>query len=342
MMKKSKPGTRVTIKDIASAANVSISTVSKVMNGTGSISRQTQDNVKRVINELDYRPSELARALHQKKTYTIGLLSSDNYGRFSLPILNGIENALAEAQISVFLCNAGGCEQELKRHVDSLLAKRVDGIIVTAAKTDTRLPLPMKKNQTPVVYAYTDVEDENALCVLPDDIGAGQLASQHLITQGCKHIVQITGPAHFMAVRQRDAGCKSVLSAHGLKHYPLQYGPWNSEHGYAAAREILTRCPEVDGIITGNDLIAHGVLQALHEHHRQVPKDVAVVSYDNWQVITELCRPTLSSVDFELKELGRIAGKCLIEKIDGQVHRGKIIVPCYLQMSESSCRYSIS
>lgn len=339
MMKKADNKTRITIKDIASAANVSISTVSKVMNGTGSISQHTKDKITRVINDMDYRPSELARSLHQKKTYTIGLLSSDGYGRFSLPILKGIESALAEAQISVFLCNASGSPQEFKRHIDSLLAKHVDGIIVTAAKTDKREPLNLKNN-TPVVYAYTDVDDDNAMCVLPDDFGAGELACQHLVGQDCKNIVQITGPERFMAVQQRDAGCQKVLMAQGLRNYPLSYGSWTSEHGYSAMRDLLAQGVDIDGVITGNDLIGHGVLQALYEYHKSVPGDVAVVSFDNWQVITELCRPTLSSIDFQLKELGRIAGECLIEKIDGQDRRGKIMVPCYLQPGESSCKYS--
>lgn len=339
MVKKADRKTRITIKDIASAANVSISTVSKVMNGTGSISQHTKDKITRVINDMDYRPSELARSLHQKKTYTIGLLSSDGYGRFSLPILKGIENALAEAQISVFLCNASGSPQEFKRHIDSLLAKHVDGIIVTAAKTDKREPLRLKDN-TPVVYAYTAVDDDNAMCVLPDDRGAGKLACQHLIEQGCKNIVHITGPEHFLAVQQRSAGCREVMEAQNMPCFAEQYGSWSSAHGYDAMRLLLSQDIDIDGVITGNDLIGHGVLQALYEQHKSVPKDVAVVSFDNWQVITELCRPTLSSIDFQLNELGRIAGECLIEKIDGQDRRGKVMVPCYLQPGESSCRYS--
>lgn len=339
-MTQRKDSRNITIKDIANAAGVSISTVSKVMNGTGSISQKTKDTIKAVINELDYKPSELARSLHQKKTYTIGLLSTDDYGRFSLPILKGIENAMLEAQIAVFLCNASGSPQELQRHVDSLLAKRVDGIIVTAAKTDTRMPLQLKKYGTPVVYAYTNVNDDNEVCVLPDDHGAGALACRHLVEQGCKHIIHIAGPVHFMAVQQRDEGYRQVISQVGLPVYPTQYGPWTSEHGDAAMHEILAQYPSIDGVIAGNDLIGHGVLHALHRHKKSIPEEIAIVSFDNWKIITELCHPTLSSIDFGLTELGQIAGKCLIDKIDGKDIKGKIIVPCYLQTGESSCSHS--
>lgn len=340
MMKKDGGYARLTIKDIAQAAGVSISTVSKVMNGTGSISQRTKDRVLQLINETDYKPSALARSLHQKKTYTIGLLSSDGYGRFSLPILKGIESVLGEAQISVFLCNASGSIEEFKKHVDSLLAKRVDGIIVTAAKTDTRETLNLKSHDIPVVYAYTDTDDDSTLCVLPDDEGAGELACQHLLEQGCKHILHITGPERYMAVRQRIKGYQQVLKKQNLTCLPVEYGSWSSEHGYSAMKDVLTRGYNVDGVITGNDLIGHGVLLALSENNKLVPKDVAVVSFDNWQVITDLCRPGLSSIDFQLKELGRIAGENLIDKIDGQVRRGKVIVPCFLQTGESSCRHS--
>ncbi len=331
---------KLTIKDIAHAAGVSISTVSKVINSTGSISHRTKERVLSVINEFDYRPNEIARALHQKKTYTIGLLSTDDYGRFSLPILKGIENALLEAQISVFLCNASGSPQELKRHVDLLLAKRVDGIIVTAAKTDTRDPLPLKKHDTPVVYVYTNVDDDNELCVLPDDFGAGALACRHLIDQGSQNIVQIAGPAYYLAVQQRHEGYRQEMSKEGLIVRAPEYGSWTSAHGYRAMQSILARYPEIDGVIAGNDLIGHGVLQALYEYGKSVPDNVAVIGFDNWQVITELCRPKLSSIDFCLTELGRVAGQCLIKKIDGHDLRGKIAVPCFLQRGESSCRYS--
>lgn len=340
MTRNNKERKRITIKDIAQVAGVSISTVSKVINNTGAISQRTKNNVLSVINEFDYRPNEIARALQQTKTYTIGLLSTDDYGRFSLPILKGIENALLEAQISVFLCNASGSQQELKRHVDSLLAKRVDGIIVTAARTDTRPPLPLKKQGTPVVYVYTDVDDDNELCILPDDFGAGALACRHLIEQGSQHIVHIGGPAHYLAMQQRHKGYCQEMSKKGLTIRTPECGPWTSAHGYYAMQSIFARYPEIDGVIAGNDLIGHGVLQALYEHGKSVPGDVAVIGFDNWQVVTELCRPNLSSIDFCLTELGQIAGQCLIKKIDGQDLRGKIAVPCFLQPGESSCRYS--
>lgn len=338
MPKQKNNSKSLTIKDIAKAAGVSISTVSKVMNSTGSISQRTRDRISAVISELDYRPSEIARSLQQKKTYTIGLVSTDDYGRFSLPILKGIENALLEAQISVFLCNASGSSQELERHVNSLLAKRVDGIIVTADKTNTRTPLELYG--TPVVYAYTNVADENELCVLPDDYSAGVLACRHLLEQGCRNIVHISGPAHYLAVQQRDEGYRQTFGKERLPAGLTRCGPWTSIHGYTAMQAMLKQFPGLDGVITGNDLIGHGALQALYEGGKSVPGDVAVVSFDNWQIITELCRPTLSSIDFCLTELGQIAGKCLIKKIDGENLKGKIIVPCYLQIGESSCRRS--
>lgn len=340
MTRKNPDNKSLTIKDIANVAGVSISTVSKVMNNTGSISQRTRDKILSVINELDYRPNEIARSLHQKKTYTIGLLSTDDYGRFSLPILKGIENALQEAQISVFLCNASGSSLELKHHVDSLLAKRVDGIIVTAAKTNTRAPLSLKKDGPPVVYVYTDVDDDNELCILPDDLGAAAMACRHLIEQGSRYIVHIGGPAHYLAMQQRDAGYRQEMNKQGLTVWPTEYGDWTSEHGYRAMQVVLDRYPDIDGIIAGNDLIGHGVLQAITENGKSVPDDIAVVSFDNWQIITELCRPKLSSIDFCLTELGQVAGKCLIKKIAGQELRGKIAVPCHLQIGESSHRHS--
>src|SRR5262245_10422210 len=132
----------VTIRDVARAAGVSVGTVSKALNGQGQLREETRVAVRSTAQRLGFRPNHLAQSLLRKRTFTVGLISTDSYGRFSIPVLEGIESALEPARISVFLCRADDPVRE-RRHVDSLLAKRVDGIIVTGRRTDLRPPIDL-------------------------------------------------------------------------------------------------------------------------------------------------------------------------------------------------------
>src|SRR5438045_2467902 len=155
-----------TIWDVARAAGVSVGTVSKALNGRGQLREETRSTVLSAAERLGFRPNDLAQSLLRKRTFTVGLISTDSYGRFSIPVLEGIESALEAARISVFLCSADDPARE-RRHVDSLLAKRVDGIIVTGRRTDMRPALDLGDVSVPVIYAFAQVADERALCLLP-------------------------------------------------------------------------------------------------------------------------------------------------------------------------------
>src|SRR5262249_15950121 len=167
--------TPVTIRDVARESGVSVSTVSKALNGRGQLRSETRTQVRSIAERLGFRPNDIAQSLLRKRTFTVGLISTDSYGRFSIPVLEGIESALEPEQISVFLCNADEPERE-RRHVESLLAKRVDGIIVTGRRTDLRQPPDLGGEPVPVVYAFAQVASKGALCLLPDDRGGARLA----------------------------------------------------------------------------------------------------------------------------------------------------------------------
>ena len=170
-----------TIHDVAAAAGVSLGTVSKGLNGTGQLREETRQRVHQAAKRLNFRPNHLAQSLLRGRSFTIGLISTDRYGRFSIPVLEGIEDALEDARVSVFLCNGSDDAEREREHVEQLLAKRVDGIIVTARRADPRARLRLRAHSIPVLYAFAQVKDSKALCLLPDDLGGGRLAGDHLI-----------------------------------------------------------------------------------------------------------------------------------------------------------------
>jgi LacI family transcriptional regulator len=327
-----------TIRDVAAAAGVSLGTASKGLNGTGQLRDETRQRVHNAARLLDFRPNNLARSLLRGRSLTVGLVSTDRYGRFSIPLMEGIEDALESARISVFLCNGADDPKREREHVEQLLMKRVDGIIVTARRTDPRLPVELSGHSVPVLYAFAQPRDARALSLLPDDLGGGRLAVEHLIAAGRRRIAHVTGPDDFEAVRHRADGFRQALEDHGLRwrRGDVLSGSWSEAWGHEAIAALLARNPNVDAIFCGSDQIARGAVDALRDRGVSVPDDIAIVGFDNWKIIAAATRPPLTTIDMNLHELGRQAGLRLRELIDGKKQRrGVVRLPCSLVVRES-------
>jgi LacI family transcriptional regulator len=319
----------VTITDVARLAGVSPGTASKALNGRGGISADTADRVRQAADRLGYQPNALARGLLTGRSFTVGLITTDSFGRFSIPVMQGAEDALGPGRISVFLCDSRDDLIREQHYLRTLLERRVDGIIVTGRRQDARVP---------VVYAMTHSTDPSDLSLIPDDEEGGALAVRHLLSTGRTRIGHVTGPQRFKAAVLRAEGAQKALASAGLElagREPL-YGEWTEEWGRQATDVLLRSEADLDAIFCGNDQIARGVADALREAGRRVPDDVALVGFDNWEVIAASSRPPLTTVDMNLRELGRAAGEGLLAAIDGQPSAGLQLLPCSLVVRESS------
>jgi LacI family transcriptional regulator len=331
------PGAR-TIRDVARLAGVSIGTVSKALNANGRLSAETRAKVFKVAKAIGYRPNDLAQSLHRARSMTVGILSNDSFGRFSFPIVEALERRLFDQGIAVFMCNATDDPARERRHIDQLLGKRVDGLVVTARRADQRLAIEPAARGLPVVYVFSQVENPDALCLLPDDEGGARLGVSHLAALGRIRIAHITGPERFEAVRLRELGWRKALAEAGLKagRGDCLAGQWSEAWGREAAQTLMSRRRGApDALFCGNDQIARGALDALREMGLSVPSDVAVVGFDNWGVMTEAARPALTSVDMNLDALGREAGASLIEMMAGRRLAGVRRLPCSLVIRDS-------
>jgi LacI family transcriptional regulator, galactose operon repressor len=240
--------------------------------------------------------------------------------------------------MSVFLCNGADDPAREQEHIEQLLMKRVDGIIVTARRADPRPALKFPTRSIPVLYAFAQVRDRKALCLLPDDLGGGRLAGEHLIGQGRRRIAHITGPADFEAVRHRLAGFKAALAQAGLdaRATDVMSGAWSEDWGRRATERLIVKRSSYDAIFCGSDQIARGTVDALRELGVRVPDDIAVIGFDNWQVIAEATRPPLTTIDMNLHELGRQAGLRLLDMIERKDRpSGVVRLPCSLVVRES-------
>jgi LacI family transcriptional regulator len=326
----------VTISDVAARAGVSIATASKALNGREQVRAETRARVLRIAQELGFEPNALARGLLSGRTQTVGLLTG-GVDRFSLPVLLGAEDSFGAGQMSVLLCDGRGDAIRERHYIRTLLARRVDGLIVVGESTDPR-PSITDGLPVPVVYAYAPSTDPADVSFVPDDVGGAGLAVNHLLTLGRKHIAHVTGPLDYLAARDRAAGMRAALEEAGL---PLAggevlYGAWSQRWGRQAAELLLARVPDVDAVFCGSDQVAYGVVEAAHELGRRVPDDLAVIGYDNWDVFATEARPPLTTVDMNLERLGRAAAQHLFTAIDGGAGSGVHRMPCRLVVRDST------
>jgi LacI family transcriptional regulator len=327
-----------TIHDVARRAKVSIGTVSKALNNKGRLRQETRERIIAAAQDLGFRPNDLAQSLHRARSMTVGILSNDSFGRFTFPIVEALERRLADQGIAIFMCNATDDPSRERRHIDQLLGKRVDGLVVTARRADRREPIEPAARGLPVVYVFSRVEDADALCLLPDDEGGAALAVRHLAALGRRRIAHITGPERFEAVRLRAAGYRAALAEAGLEARRGDYRPgnWSEAWGREAVQDMFSNSRAgPDALFCGNDQIARGAIDALRDMGRSIPADVAVVGFDNWEVMTKAARPPLTSVDMNLDALGREAGACLLDMMAGRAIAGVRRLPCSLIVRES-------
>jgi LacI family transcriptional regulator len=317
-----------TLADVARLAGVSVATASKALNGRSHVRAETRARVEEAAEQLSFSPNALAKSLLAGRSGTVGLLTSDLEGRFSIPILMGAEDAFGAGKVNGFLCDARGDTIREQHHVQALLNRRVDGLIVVGSRTDPR-PSLGRDLPVPVVYTYAPSDDPVDLSIVCDNVGAGRLAIEHLIACGRSRIAHITGDIGYGASRERAEGALAALADAGLPLVgEVRYGAWSEGWGRAATAMLLAQDPDVDAIFCGSDQVARGVMDTLRERGRDVPGDVAVMGFDNWEILTTNARPPLTSVDMNLEEVGRAAARALFAALDGSPRSGIEELPC--------------
>ncbi|WP_063740131.1 LacI family DNA-binding transcriptional regulator [Amycolatopsis jejuensis] len=327
-----------TVADVAVRAGVSPGTVSKALNGRGQLRPETRQRVLAAAEELGFSTNLLARSLLEGRTYTVGVLTSDSFGRFTIPVMLGVEDTLGAGQISVLLCDGRDDRIREGHYLHTLLARRVDGIIVTGRGSDPR-PSLGQDLPIPVIYVLAQSEDPRDRSLIHADREGAERAVKHLFSTGRRRIAHVTGPQHHLATQRRIEGATAAFSAVGQEMVlgePLM-GEWSERWGREAASILVRSGKPFDGVFCGSDQIARGLLDGLRESGHKVPDEVGVVGFDNWEVMAEAARPPLTTIDLNLHELGRVAATELLDAMNGKaLESGVRSVPCRLVVRESS------
>jgi LacI family transcriptional regulator len=333
-MTDDKKLTNATILDVAKLAGVSKSTASKALNNQNYVSDETRQRVLDAAHKLNFNPNHVAQSLKRKRTLTIGLITDDLEGLFTTSMMRGVEEAVSSNNFSVILCNSFGDISREKIHLEMLLTRQIDGIILLSGyRVHERGGPAMELGDIPVVYLYQYTHAITAPCVIPEDFGGAVLGTRHLIDVGRRRIAFINGPTHYEATHHRLEGYRSALEEAGLRFDPalvVTSRKWHQNYGYDATHQLMADARPPDAIFCASDSLAIGALDALHELGIRIPDDVSVVGFDN-RPHSAHQRPPLTTVALPLHEMGKLAGELLIESIrDGNRSNALHRVPCYL------------
>ncbi|MEH7108494.1 MULTISPECIES: LacI family DNA-binding transcriptional regulator [Bacillaceae] len=313
----------VTIKDVAKAANVSPSTVSRVIANNPRISEQTKRRVKEVMEELGYYPNLQARSLAAKSTQTIGVIMPNSaYHAFRNPffpeVLRGISMNANESKYGIYL-STGATEEEIHEEVLSMvMGRRVDGIVLLYSRINDRTMQFLEEAGFPfTVVGRPSVNEERITYVDNDNVAISKQITNYLIKHGHKRIAYIGINYEFVVTFDRINGYKAALKEAGipLNEEYIIHESYIIEKGKDSIRTLMELQTPPTALVTQDDLMAYEIISYLETLNIKVPNDISVVGFNNLS-LSEHSRPPLTSVDIGTFQLGYEATKYLIEKIE--------------------------
>jgi LacI family transcriptional regulator len=320
-----------TIRDIAKIANVSIATVSYVINNRGQISDKTKEKVMRAVKELNYQPNNIAKSLKSKKTNTIGIITED-ITVFNAPeIIDGINKYTEEIGYNIILNNlrlskkmgnnyydTKKYDKEIQRVVKVLLSSQIEGLIYIGLH-NRNVENFMKNSDLPVVYTYCYSPENLYTDVNYNDQLAAYEATEYLIKKGHKKIAVITGMVNSMPCQERLKGYQMAISYNNLIYNPtyIKVGNWEYESGYKMAKELLLDDDRPTAIFVMNDIMAGGAIDAANEIGIKIPQDLSLIGFDN-RDCSFYYVPKLTTMEVPLSEMGIRTAKILIDIINNK------------------------
>ena len=327
------------IQEVARRAGVSISTVSRVLNGTARVNDDVKVRVLAAIEELEYRPSRAARSLRANYSTIIGLLISDIQNPFFMDLIKGVEEVALRNGYCVLLCNSDENPQRERQYLEVLYDERVAGLIIVPTREHLRDLERFRERNIPIVAVDRRVKDKSIDAVLVDNVRGANEAVTHLIAHGYRRIGAIVGPKAITTGYERLLGYRQALEAANIAHDPglEKFGTFKEESGRKATNELLALSPPVDALFVGNNFMTMGALDVLHARGLLVPDDVALIGYDAmpWAALDSI---SLTTVSQPVYELGTTAALRLFQRLQNPTEqtRQEIILTPTLRIRGSS------
>ncbi|KLU60678.1 catabolite control protein A [Peptococcaceae bacterium CEB3] len=325
-----------TIKDVAEAANVSLKTVSRVINKNEKVRAETRDRVLLAAKALGYQPNAIARSLRSKKTYTIGVLIADITNGFFSAMVRGIEEVAVARDYSVIIADTNEMLKKERRYSRIFAEKQVEGLIVVPALGSQKYLENLAK-RFPIVFLDRCGEGINTSVVkVENERGAYEL-TKHLLEHGYREVAYVGDSESLSTAQGRFAGFARALKESGVHLSPafIKAGNRTVQDAYSAAQELLRCLPRPQAVFAGNNLMVQGTLRALSRAGLEVPRDLALVGFDDFEMADTL-RPRLTVVSQPVYEMGRQAANILFGQMENASReRQEVVFPVELIIRES-------
>ena len=311
---------RPTIKQVASVSGVSTQTVSRVINNRPDVADETRQRVMRVIQELGYQPSALARSLIQQRSYTLGVVTAGLKFIGPSRTLNGITNAAEDAGYSLILKELPNFNaNNIGPIFNGLLSRHVDGIIWAAPEIGSnREWVDNFSFELDVPIVFLTMEPREGISIISaNNYEGAETATRHLLDQGYRHIGHISGPLDWWEAKQRFSAWKQVIGAAGQGDPESHWveGNWSSSSGQEACQKLFEKFPEMDAIFVANDQMALGALSVVHQRGLSVPAQFGLVGFDNIAE-SEYFWPALTTMQHDQHQIGTLAVKEIVRIIE--------------------------
>lgn len=333
-----RPG-KLTIAEVAEAAGVSKATVSQVLSGKRPVSKRTRSRVEEVIATLGFQPSAVAQSLASNKSKTVALVIPDLTNPFYPAVARGLQEIVRRSGYLTFVADSGSDLEAERGLLDDAIRRRVDGLVVAAFALTAPDLKQMVRSHIPLVTIGTRLEAVAADLVSADDTQMANDATSHLLAIGRKRLATICGPTSSTVGTRRLEGFDAACRRAGVKipRRRIVSGHWTREGGYEAMKELLSEKVHPDGVFVANDLMGIGALAALREKGIRSPSEIAVIGIDDIDAAS-LVTPALTTVRIPAVEIGRTAGRMLLERMSSELFgpRRKVMVEHQLILRESA------
>lgn len=321
-----------TIHDVARAADVSVATVSRTLNGIETVAAPTRDRVLRVAGELDYIPHSAARALSTRRTDTVGVVLPDLHGEFFSELIRGIDLAARGAGLHLLLSSSHGDAAEAAAALRAMRS-RVDSMIVMIPSASVDLAIAAGRGAGPMIFlGESGCSGDHPSFVIDNYAGAFAIA-EHLAQSGGRRIAFVAGPSDNIDARERQRGYCAAVRQAGAEEWIVE-GDFTEQSGRDAARRLLSDGLP-DAVFCANDMMAIGCLEALRDAGVRIPDDVALAGFDDIP-IARYVSPALTTAAVPIAEIGRRALECCIDKIAGREPDGHRVFKPKLVIRASS------
>ena len=324
-----EPRRRATIRDVALRAEVSLGTVSNVLNRPELVAPETRQRVLDAISDTGFVRSSAAHQLRAGKSRSIGVVILDVANPFFTELVRGIEHTMVEHGYALVLCSTDESASREQRYLRMLEEHRVEGVLATPAERDLTPFVALAERGVPTVLLDRPAPAGRLCAVTVDDARGGELAAAHLFGLGHRRIAFVNGPATIRQCADRRRGARRAARRAGLDAgdaiWEVLVPSLTAEQGEAASARVLEREPRPTAVMCANDLLALGVLKGVVARGLRVPEDLALIGYDD-VAFSSMLSPALTSVRQPKFELGATAAGLLLEELSGSPHEHRQVV----------------